>query len=242
MTTLEQLDGPRNTMRIHARVRGRIRQRTRDGLKFDHSGSFGYAIAIQWIGIAPRFIYSRKLDYCRMLPTPTSIPRRPALRPTRSLLRCPACLRVQLRPPETFQRLTANRWPECCGRLMVPAGPAAGEVPDPDADATLCAERRVVGRRSPRADARVECRRVGPGPDVAIALLDVAASGLKVAVRGLLRRGERVRVAVGLPGEPWAYHGPAVVRWSVAGAEGTALVGLRLRRPFTAQTLAALSE
>jgi hypothetical protein len=158
------------------------------------------------------------------------------------LLRCPACLRVELRPPETFQRLTTNHWPECCGRLMVPAGPAASATPDPDIDATLCADRRGGDRRSPRVDARVECRRVGPGPDVAIALLDVSARGLKLAVRGLLRRGERVRVAVGLPGEPWAYHGPAVVRWSVPGAEGTALVGLRLRRPFTARKLAALSE
>ena len=147
-----------------------------------------------------------------------------------------------MRPPETFQRLTANRWPECCGRLMVPARPSAGGAPDPDADATVCTDRRGGDRRSPRADARVECRRVGSGPDVAIALLDVSARGLKLAVHGPLQRGERVRVAVGPPAEPWSYHGPAVVRWSVPGAEGTALVGLRLRRPLTAQALAALSE
>lgn len=125
---------------------------------------------------------------------------------------------------------------------MVPARPAGRPAPDPDADADPWADRRGGGRRPARVNVRVECRRPGPGPDVAIALLDVSPRGLKLAVRGVLRRGERVWVAAGPPGEPWAYHGPAAVRWCVPGAEETALVGLRLRRPLGARGVASLSE
>jgi hypothetical protein len=125
---------------------------------------------------------------------------------------------------------------------MVPARPADRAAPDPDADAKPWADRRGGDRRPARADLRVECRPAGSESDIAIALLDVSPSGLKLAVRGLLRRGERVRVALGQPGEPWAYHGPAVVRWCVPGAEGTALVGLRLRRPLAAQAVGELTE
>jgi len=174
------------------------------------------------------------------IPTP-SLPRAPAGR-ARPVLRCPACLRVELRPPETLQRLTPGRWPECCGRLMVPAGPAPRQTPDPDADASPWADRRDTDRRPARAGAPIECRPTGQPSDVAIALLDVSARGLKLAVRGLLPRGARVRVAVGAPGDSWAYHGPAAVRWCVPGAEGTALVGLRLRRPLAPEAVAALSE
>lgn len=171
------------------------------------------------------------------LPTPYSHPGR-----VRPLLRCAACLRVELRPPDTLQRPAAGRWPECCGRPMVPAVPAGDRAPDPDADATPWADRRGRGRRFARADARVECRAADTDVDAAIALIDVSAGGLKVAIRGLLRRGDRVRVAVGPPGGPWAYHGPAAVRWCVPGAEGTALAGLRLPRPLTAQAVGELTE
>ena len=178
-----------------------------------------------------------------MIPSVTAPPPLPETSGRRRpLLRCPACLRVELRPPDTIRRLVPGRWPECCGRLMIPAGPAPKHAPDPDADASPWADRRDADRRPARAGVRVECRPAGQGPDVAIALLDVSARGLKVAVRGLLRRGARVRLAVGSPGDSWAYHGPAAVRWCVPGAEGTALVGLRLRRPLTVRAVAALSE
>jgi hypothetical protein len=128
---------------------------------------------------------------------------------------------------------------------MVPAAAAFERLaePDPEADATPWADRRDGDRRPARAGARVEVRRrdAGPGPDLAIALLDVSPSGLKVAIRGTVAAGDRLLIAVGPPGESSEYRG-AVVRWCVPGAEGTALVGVRLQRPLTATELAEVSE
>jgi hypothetical protein len=53
----------------------------------------------------------------------------------------------------------------------------------PDPDANPWADRRGGDRQPARADVRVECRRAGSVPDVAIALLDVSPRGLKLAVR-----------------------------------------------------------
>ena len=125
---------------------------------------------------------------------------------------------------------------------MVPAGPVPTAVPDPDADATPWADRRHGGRLLARAGVRIDIRAAESGPDVAIALLDVCPGGAKVAVRGAVRRGDRLLVSLGPPDGSWGYRGRGIVRWYVPGAEGTGLVGVQLRRPLSAQAAADLSE
>ena len=166
----------------------------------------------------------------------------PVRRP--QLLRCPGCDRIQQRPPDTLGRLRPRVWPECCGHLMVPASPAdePGRESDTHEAMSPWSDRRDDDRHEARAGARLELRRDEDNSDAAIALLDVSANGLKVAIRGRLFPGDQVDVVVGPPGGEWECCGQAIVQWCVDGAEGTALVGVRLCRSLTADHLIDLSE
>jgi hypothetical protein len=156
-------------------------------------------------------------------------------------LQCPACRRTEPRPADFFRRLAQGRWPECCGRVMVPAvdadvAPAGAETP--------WADRRMADRRPPRYGTRVQVRRggLGVGPDVAVELLDVSAGGARVRVRGRLHPGDRVLVALTPPGGKWESGGPAEVRWCAAEPDDTAQVGLRFHRSLLERQLAELAD
>ena len=156
-------------------------------------------------------------------------------------LQCPACGRTEPRPPDALRRLAEGRWLECCGRVMVPARavPAA-----PPADDTPWADRRLADRRRPRLGVQVEVRRggLGLGPSVAVELLDVSGGGARVRVRGHVRRGDRVVVALRPPKAGWETRGQADVCWCQAETDGTAVVGVRFQRRLTDGEVAELSE
>jgi PilZ domain len=124
---------------------------------------------------------------------------------------------------------------------MVPVLPQADD-PDPESAADPWADRRAGDRRPVRPGTRFEVRRGGDGPDLAVALLDVSATGLRAAVRGGFSVGDAVVVWIAPPGEGWVYQGTAFVCWQSARAEGTALVGLRLRSPIPVVAAVDLAE
>jgi hypothetical protein len=162
----------------------------------------------------------------------------PSARP--KVLRCAACHRVEQKPPDSIRRPVAGNWPECCGRPMVPAVPEAADR-DSESAADPWADRRAAGRHPVRAGTRFEVRQDERWPDLAVALLDVSATGLQAAVRGPLSVGDRVVVWLAPPGEGWVYRGQAVVCWRADGAEGTALIGLQLRSPLPGNAVADLA-
>jgi hypothetical protein len=124
---------------------------------------------------------------------------------------------------------------------MAPVLPPADD-PDPAAAADPWADRRAGERRPVRRGTRFEVRRDGQGPDLAVALLDVSATGVRAAVRERLSVGDAVIVWIAPPGERWVYQGKAFVCWQSAGAEGTALVGLRLRSAIPVDAATDLVE
>jgi hypothetical protein len=70
----------------------------------------------------------------------------------------------------------------------------------------------------------------------------VSPTGLRAAVRRGLSVGDAVVVWIAPPGEGWVYQGTAFVCWQSARAEGTALVGLRLRSPIPVVAAVDLAE
>lgn len=153
------------------------------------------------------------------------------------LLRCRACGRVEPRPRDALRRLAEGRWLECCGSLLVPAN---GPPPEAGAADLPWGDRRLADRRPARPGVRLELRKggLGVGPDLALAALDLSADGLRLAARGLIGVGIRVTVAVAPAGGRWEYRDTGEVRWCVSGDDGAARVGVRLRRPLTADQLA----
>lgn len=175
-----------------------------------------------------------------------TVPPRARPVPTRrpQVLRCPACHRTELRVPESTLRLTPGAWPMCCGQPMVAAATVADRGTDDDVDTIHWDDRRGGDRRPARAGTRLEVCLDGPGPgaDVAIALLDVSATGVKVAIRGPVPTGDRVLLSLGPPDGGWEYIGPGLVCWCVPGAEGTALAGVRLDQPLTDSQMGDLAD
>jgi hypothetical protein len=125
---------------------------------------------------------------------------------------------------------------------MVPVLLPQADDPDPESAADPWADRRAGGRRTVRHGTRFEVRLGGHSPDLAVALLEVSATGLRAAVRQGLSVGDAVVVWVAPPGERWVYQGTAVVCWQSAGAEGTALVGFRLRSAIPVDAATDLAE
>jgi hypothetical protein len=153
------------------------------------------------------------------------------------LLRCRVCGRAEPRPHDALRRLAEGRWLECCGRLLVPAN---GPPVDAGAAELPWGDRRLADRCPARPRVRLELRKggLGVGPDLAVAALDLSVDGLRLAVRGLIGVGSRVTMVVAPTGWQWEYRDIGEVRWCVAGDDGAAQVGVRLRLPRTAEQLA----
>jgi PilZ domain len=114
--------------------------------------------------------------------------------------------------------------------------------PDPESVAEPWADRRADDRRPVLADTRFEVRRSECEPDLAIALLDVSETGLKVAVRERLSIGDRVMVWIIPPSRAWVYRGQAMVCWWTDGAEETGVAGLEFRTLLPPQSVADMAE
>lgn len=86
--------------------------------------------------------------------------------------------------------------------------------------------------RSAGRPLRVTCR-LGPwglGPDLAVRLLDLSQTGIRLMLKVGLRQGQEVQVVLSGPGNCPSLQALANVVWSVAAADGHHCAGLRFQR------------
>jgi hypothetical protein len=93
-------------------------------------------------------------------------------------------------------------------------------------------QRRAFPRRIPKSGTRVVCRKgtLGLSPNLALSLIDLSEWGVSLLIKGTLRQGDEVEVALSAPG-----CGRDIVRfgdvvWTLAGPDGTCRVGVRLQK------------
>jgi hypothetical protein len=93
-------------------------------------------------------------------------------------------------------------------------------------------QRRVFPRRKPKSGTRVVCRKgtLGLSPNLALSLIDLSEWGVCLLIKGSLKQGDEVEVALSAPG-----CGRDIVRfgdvvWALAGPDGTCQVGVRLQK------------
>jgi hypothetical protein len=106
------------------------------------------------------------------------------------------------------------------------------------------ADRRRRQRFPAAPGARVGCRRgcIGTGPDLALSVLDVSASGIRLLVNAPLSPGEAVEVNLGWSAGGRVPRHPARVAWSAPAARGAWCVGVRFREPLSCFDLMGLAE
>jgi hypothetical protein len=96
-------------------------------------------------------------------------------------------------------------------------------------DAAESSDRRRSSRKPPRAGAEVACRPepVTIGPNLALAVLDLSADGIRLLVKAPLETGQKIEVDL----EGIGYCRPlklaAEVVWSLPTADGNWCVGAR---------------
>jgi hypothetical protein len=90
-------------------------------------------------------------------------------------------------------------------------------------------ERRRSRRQRPKPTTEIACRpqTVIVGPDVAVAVLDISADGIRLMVNAPLAKGQRIEVNL----EGIGYNRPlklnAEVIWSLATADGNWCIGAK---------------
>ena len=89
------------------------------------------------------------------------------------------------------------------------------------------ANRRRDSRRIPRKSAQVLCLKgsLGLGANLALALLDLSATGVRLLVRSPLEKGQEIEVVLTLPGMAWSRRKLARVAWVQQQDDGTCCVG-----------------
>src|SRR5438270_11601284 len=98
---------------------------------------------------------------------------------------------------------------------------------------------RLIRRWQPRRQARVACHRGMSDlrPDVALALLDLSEGGARLVTREALPPGQRVYLVLEGPASGRVARRQGEVAWSVAAADGTHCVGVKLLRRLGAEEL-----
>jgi hypothetical protein len=81
---------------------------------------------------------------------------------------------------------------------------------------TILHNRRLARRRAPKGGTRVVCRKgtLGLGPDLAVSVLDVSESGIRLLVREALAERQEIEVGLTGPGQARAHRLVATVVWS----------------------------
>ena len=105
-------------------------------------------------------------------------------------------------------------------------------------------DRRREHRWEPRGGVEVVCKvgDSGQGPDVALALLDVSASGARLLVRDAPALGEAVEVCLYTTSGPGWFRQAARVVWSVAARGGHYFAGVRFEAALASEEAEALRQ
>ena len=107
----------------------------------------------------------------------------------------------------------------------------------PDPDTLTVKDRRLALRRPPRGKVRAVCRRgaLELGPDLALAVVDLSETGVRLAVREALQPGGEVTVALEGPLQSRPVKRVGRVVWSLSAADGSCQAGVVLqgRLPYS---------
>lgn len=92
--------------------------------------------------------------------------------------------------------------------------------------------RRLHKRQKPKKLAKIICHRGANdlGPNLAVSVLDVSETGIRLIVSTALNAGEEVLLRIEGLGHPRPLKIEATVMWSVLTAQQQYCVGLRLRK------------
>jgi c-di-GMP-binding flagellar brake protein YcgR len=112
-----------------------------------------------------------------------------------------------------------------------------------DKNSVARANRRCQRRRQPRRSTKVYCRAGAPpvGPDLAVSLLDISATGIRLVVSAALEPGEALEVGLEGHGRRPSVRVAAEVVWALETVDGSRCVGARFLRRIGADDLHALA-
>src|SRR5438132_8608843 len=88
--------------------------------------------------------------------------------------------------------------------------------------------RRLSPRRATKRSSKITCRKgvLGLGPDLAIRLLDLSETGVRLVIKAELKKGEEVEIGLLPPGGSREVIRKGQVAWSVTTADGECCVGV----------------
>jgi hypothetical protein len=104
--------------------------------------------------------------------------------------------------------------------------------------------RRAAARRPPRGGSKIICAtgKYGLGPNVAVSVLDVSETGIRLVVKTALTAGSEIEVGLASPVDRRPTSMPAEIIWCVPLADGKFCVGARFARPLKYALLQAFSR
>ena len=93
----------------------------------------------------------------------------------------------------------------------------------------VSSDRRRAPRRRPKPTTAVTCRdeTLLVGPNLAVAVLDISADGIRLIVRTALEKGQQIDVDLDGIGYCRPLKFPAEVVWSVRTADGNWCIGAK---------------
>ncbi len=93
-------------------------------------------------------------------------------------------------------------------------------------------ERRVARRRQPKGGTRVACRKgtLGLGQNIAVQVLDLSETGIRLMVRTALATGDDVEFELVTCGQPRPIKLVARIAWAVPASDGNYCIGARFEK------------
>jgi hypothetical protein len=103
--------------------------------------------------------------------------------------------------------------------------------------------RRAAVRRSPKRSSKVLCvtGKFGFGPNVAVTLLDVSETGIRLVLSAPLAPGHEVEISLEAMGDQRPTKISGDVMWCVAMADGNHCLGIRFNKPLKWTLLTSLA-
>ena len=86
---------------------------------------------------------------------------------------------------------------------------------------------------------KVVCTRgwLGLGTNLAVSILDVSTTGVRLVVKSALEKGQQIEVSLAAPLAPRCLKGQAKVAWALALADGNYCVGAQFERRLSYREL-----
>lgn len=108
--------------------------------------------------------------------------------------------------------------------------------------ATAAANRRGSPRKKPKNSTKFGCvpNAHGLGQNVAVSILDVSETGVRMVLKAPARIGQEIEVALEAPGDRRTTKIVAQVVWCVETADGQYCVGAHFTKPISYGSLQAL--